>query len=399
MRIASFTRDETGSYGLSLSAGSRNLRAVLVSPLDFRMHLIELPPVSDEHLEGSARIKLRSLYPGSLDGLAIDVPARQKNAAKVDQGCAKTVVFAAENSAVADCRAHGAALIHPFAILSRYAHAFSSKGQIGIMVTEEWREYVRFSDGYPVLEAATVASASPPLDEARTLFGLDDLSRMDIFIIRFGTEDPIVRPTDTISAADSSHDSARETNARSCRSFDLGTLLEIVREIEPAKDGIFYPSREKKRLRGRIAAYALIAANVIAFFALTEIRIAASSRELAKIKAQYSLHQDKIEAIRKAREEIKAVEKIEKKSINAIPSDPYSLLSALVDGLVNVEIRSLTVDGSAFQFTATAPDAVRVLSCIAAKPSFRKVSIQQSAKTEDGKELFTITGEIYHVAE
>jgi hypothetical protein len=364
------SRAEDGS---ALDGRSR-LDAALLSRLDFDVHILEIPPIAEQEIEGLIRFRLRSIYPGNPQETSFDYRVARSGRTR------RAVVFICQRKVLEKYRiaAGQTPLTLPYTLIARLAR---NRGDLCVWCCRgDWTELTVFSGGLPVSSSVQKRTDGEPFDPARAAQGLPDELRVL----------PAVVVAETAELA-----SLRERFAKEpTHGLSLLSFSQLAAGAGKA-DGLFAARRRTPAVfspPARIAALAAAAVvlSVLVFFkyvAAVENRYAAMKRRHASLEQEGR----RVIAAEKETEDLRA--ELSRMAARE-PEDLYALFSEL--SLVlggDTQILNITVRERTFQVDALGENPLKLMEGFRARPAFTDVRLAQVVPDSlSGKERFSFSG-------
>jgi len=352
------------------TAGAEGCDTLLMSRLDFEVHVLDIPPVADREIEGLIRFRLRSIYPGSPRETAFDYRVMRRGPVR------RAVVFITRRKTVDAYR--GAAgrrsLFLPCLLLLDHA---PKAGNLRAWVWHgTWAELLLFHNG--MLVSSSVHRGG----------------RGRQFMIAKAEEDlPLKDRTGSVMVTAAAVDFERMGPADGISLVPLESLARKLRKAE----GLFRIEKKGTALSpwlrlGWLSA-AVILLAILGFFRDVRAIEARGNRLRTLAFAMENGGQRNREM--QAEVESLAAERDRREARK--PGDVYLLLSELSQALGDgVRLRSLLVRDDSFQGEAVGVNPLALMEGFRARSSFSAMKL--SAVVPDGKsgsERFSFSG-VFH---
>ncbi len=384
MKIHHARPAESGTYTITALVKNRELTLLLPSPLDVQTRIMQIPPLREEHIEGSVRIMLRSIHPGNPDDLAMDFEYPANNPETIKHSGGSIAVYSTTRQTLETLHAMAHPVIPGISLLASLAGHSTCQNEIGMLVSPQWTEIIQFDNGIPV---ASIAVHGPLSGKPEKLicehFRIPDLSDTAIFTILMepDLEPPLL----------AKHETCFDHHV-----YHVNSLPEQCTISDRYAKGLFTGKKKSNTRRFRAPAIFLAVLNLVMLFGFLEYRIHERNARLDSLKQEYSVLQKTGVEIQRLEKELERLTTEKTASARQTDPDPYAVLSAMSPCLSGTWIQTFTLNGHSFQITAETPDALKVLSALAGSESFTNVTLLQSTPHDNGREFFTISGEVPH---
>jgi hypothetical protein len=352
------------------TAGVEDFDALLMSRLDFEMHVLDIPPIADREIEGLIRFRLRSIYPGSPRETAFDYRL-------IRRGSARRAVLFISRSKTVDAYREAAGrrpLLLPCLLLLRHV---PTAGNFRAWVWHgAWAELLLFRGG--VLISSSVHRSA----------------RGRQFMIEKGEEGlPREERNGSVMVTAAAADFQRMGPADGISRVPLEALARKLRKT----DGLF--SMRKKdtalspwlRLAGCAAAVILLAVLVF----IKDLR--AIEARVVRLRTIAGAMENDARRVREMQAEVESLAAERDRREAKRPGDPYLLLSELSRALGSgVLLRSMSFRDESFQGEAIGLNPLALMEAFQARLSFSAVKLSPIVPDgKTGRERFSFSG-VFH---
>ena len=352
------------------TAGVEGCDTLLMSRLDFEVHVLDIPPVADREIEGLIRFRLRSIYPGSPRETAFDYRVMRRGPVR------RAVVFISRRKTVDAYRgaAGRRALFLPCLLLLDHA---PKAGDFRVWVWHgTWAELLLFRDGVLVSSLVHRGARGKQFMISKAEKDLPrEERRGSVMVTAAGVDFERMEPADGIPRV---------------------PLESLARKLRKA-EGLF--RIEKKgtalspwlRLGGLSAAVIFLA--ILVFF--RDVRAIETRGD--RLRTLAGAMENGGRRIREMQAEVESLAAKRDQREARKPGDLYLLLSELSQALGDgVRLRSLSVRDDSFQGEAVGVNPLALMEGLRARSSFSAMKL--SAVVPDGKsgrERFSFSG-VFH---
>jgi hypothetical protein len=376
-RVELFSFEHPGAPADPAAVGS-----VMMSRLDLDAHIVELPAIRDEEVEGFLRYRMPSIYPGHRDQTAFDYRILRR-------GRRRWAVLLLVRQTVLDAYREATAGRPLFAPLSLVEPSLEGSGRRDALVVfwhEAWVEVFRL----PV--------KGPPRSVVVTLSGDtgEDLGR-----VRSATSDG-----SATGAAWSLYCPGREIGrlgewARACAgtegTVEVTAIEDALRRLGRRRSFLFARRRNRPGLPSRGTRLQLYAGAALLLGVLLLARSAGrDDRALRELSAEVELAEGRrTRAVAIERELAAARGELEALRARR-PVDPYLVLSELETILSPGSIVSaFTLENRTFRLEAVGPDPLGLMDAFHDNGLFESVKLVQIVPQKgSGNEQYTLTGAV-----
>ena len=352
-----------------------HIRGLLLSRLDFDVHILSIPRIAEREAEGLIRYRLRSIYPGSPADTAFDYRLES------DATRHNAVIFLARKGTLAEYKAAAGQrpLSLPYVLVRGIARAY--KDVRVCFCQARWAELSVFQGG--LLVSCTV------LRREKGAFGLSQFGA--------SSDDPTPLPRLVVIA--SSEDIARFGTGEGAT--DRGVEFLSFQELESRLrkvDGLFNGHDLRHSAPApmvRIAAVTAIVAVLGSLVFLKRVRMAED--EAAHVKAMSFGLENQAAKIRALQDQADSYGAELARMSSAQPQDLYLFLSELTVVLgADVRIQDFRVDGNSFQIEAVGSNPLKTMEGFRRSAVFSDVRLSQvTPDARQGKERFSFSGTLH----
>ena len=343
---------------------------LLMSRLDFDVHVLDIPPVPDKEIAGLIKLKLRSVYPGNPQDTAFDYHVVRRGAVR------RAIVFVSRRKTVDAYReaAGRRPLVLPYQLI---LPRVPKKGAFRAWILHgDWAECLVFHDSIPVCSIVKRLTRGTRFD----LETGEDSVRADL------------RSGSVVVAAP-----AEQLEQMVKRDGAAYLLLEDLRPGRWRPEGLFHPEQHRAVPGHRIRLLVLAAiAVVLGFLLLFKYVSLVEARADRLSKLADSLENSNQKTLDAQRDiGVLRVERARLESLST--SDIYLLLSdlSLVIGQ-RARIVGMSVRDGSFQLDAVGSDPLELMEDFKRKEVFADITLSQVVPDgTSGRERFSVVG-AYH---
>jgi hypothetical protein len=344
---------------------------VLFRP-DAMVKIVDVPPVPEKELAALLRYRIRSLYPGKPETVALDYTLLSGGEGKT------ATVYLMEETIIGECRrlCGPARLVLPCLLLDEAARREPDIGEI-LCLHGEWMERLSYSAG--ILVESRVVRRSQEL--------CGDLAELGFSAEGDGERIVVVR---IVPSGAGEEDALRDCFPRRVLSF---VSLEEICGGRFRGAGLFR-SKKKSFFRDRKKRMFLWGVLVTAlFFAVLGKRLAFAEKTYRILKERYTgLERESLAArdLERKQEELR-------KTLSSLRSkgspDVYRLFGELSSAFAGeVEIVSFSLKGVSFQFEGRAENPLDIVRRLEKNPGFSGVRVHSVLPFQGEKKRFFLSG-------
>jgi hypothetical protein len=365
-----------------------NNRALLISPLEIPVYLLELPTnrrgsnpqgsgQKEALLEGELRNRLKALYPGAPENTAIDYTLEAGNKTHAPQA----VVYVSSRETCEGHRSLGRPLIPGTALMRLALRGAGLATALCVIATEEWVEAAFFEDARLLRcgSAPAAASGGLPFSFVASLASGGEKGPAAALFIRAGSP--------------AAQNETAETMLRQffdpVRTLDLtdiaarGTLKNL---------GVFNDSRRRSRARRRRITGALLLLNGVSLLLSLHIVSGRTRLELSRLEQQEREQREVLDRAKELERRLAELEAAKGAATRSGGADPYGLIAGLRSCLSGGWIRSLVIQGEHFDLEAEGVDSIEALQSLQTSGRFGELSLRRASKSPVAGDQFTISG-------
>lgn len=363
-------RDASGER---VDSSSSPVHTLVVSRLDCDVKLIEVPPVASGDLEGLLRYRLRAIYPGDLDRVAVD-HLLQRNAA----GSGVVVAIMDRERLEAYRRAAPGAriVLASTLLLSSSAEAISEESIV--YWADAYAEVMRFKDG-ALVDSVLMRREHRSADFARLLRLLGNESR----------------PVRLIAAKNEIEGIERWRDGGLLNGTTISVSpLELLRPLRKRTGALFQERKTRRVIRPLLLRSLLGTAVVLLALGLFYKRIAYTQEEVARYRAAVTSSQQEGIGTARLQAQYANLEKELGRLSARRPVNAYRFLSELRGVLgPHVFVEDLVLQKRHFQLQAVGADALAIMERFRTDPRFRAATLLETTPLRGtGREQFVVTG-------
>ena len=360
----------TDAEGTPLTVPHPPVEILVVSRLDCDVKCVDVPPVGERELEGIIRFKVRSVYPGDLEQVAIDHIAQPRRN-RVTVTIIRNETLQKYREAAPEARLVVMSSLVPSALAGL-------SGASVVHWTRQYAEVMRFESG-ALAESVVVQRERTPDDYARLQRMLGAETRSTILVAE-------ARELDWIRQ----HGSHGPLNGTPVKMTSLASLQIHPRRIEP-----LYRPRAMRRTAGRMATRIGLAVLVVMLAAgLFLKRVHRAEQEVAQYRAALSGSEASGAQAAQLAAQYGALQKTLAALVAKKPVDTYRFLGDLREVLgPKVMVTDLVVQQGAFQLQAVGENSLSVMERFSSNPRFSGVTLLRTTPLgANGREEFIVSG-------
>jgi hypothetical protein len=333
--------------------------AVIVSPLEARHYLLDLPPVKESLRLGAVTYALRPLYPGNAETSAIDYRYSRQ----------KTLGVAILRRRLESYRNYGLPVVSAALVIAQ----FQQRG-IAVCLSREWLEIQRIEDGVSMWLQCFAFDVERISAEINSFLDNPDCSDLPVSVYSLPDAD---------TALIDSIDRLKGTQA-----IPIERILSarIIASCE------LFPPEGTKARNGAIRA---VAAVILALACLSAGDIALASiarKETAKMLEAKSLYETRKAALLESRKASARSGESKTDVQEGIPF--YSILSEVHEVDDRLWCNSFEFSGGTFRFEAEGATALTVVAALQRSPFFSGITLQQASPSAFSGEKFVVSGQV-----
>jgi hypothetical protein len=342
--------------------------ATLASPLNVQAYILETPNLTKKQLAAAIPGMIRSCHPAAPSETELDY--------RICRGHRRIIVFAAKPETIGLYRKHAKPLIPGMALMTQAARNIGTAVQLVILAAPRWIEIARFENGAPVRHIAGRRD-----DEGEWL-SLISICHAE------GDDDGRTLPVLCISSGPVSGIEGLFPHVQNLE------LEKISRRINLRNEAIFNPRQKGLSLAWRIAIPGLLILGGLLLFSSVNKITAESENKLAELQRE-----DETQGVlqRRAADIKKELALYQDEVLEfGDPGDTglYGKVAEIRQALNRGWIKSLTIEGSAFQLEAEGTDSLAVLGALRSSGFFSALNLHRASPSPMGGELFLISGTI-----
>jgi len=329
---------------------------IIVSPLEVRQYLLDLPPLKEAYRREAVVYALRTLYPGTQDSTVFDYRYTRE----------KTVGIAVSSLRLEKYWSYNKPLVS-----SALVAAQTEKDAVVICAAESWTELQVIRRGVPVLLMCAGQPDSTGKDSIGTV--LNDPAYADLPVHIYTLPDA---PLGNIDAHER------------CRTAEKKPFSTLLTPAVVSKCTVFHQQKTGPGFGKIFSVSALLLLAVIP--GTVDIRLYRRTQDMAeKLKAVKNEYEQKRAAagIRGTKTETPVQHINTQLPLNVILYEIHCAAD-------NIRLDSITINGSSFKFEAENAQALAVLEKLRESPFFEDVTLYQAVPLETGGERFIISGKI-----
>jgi hypothetical protein len=354
-------------------------RAYLASPLEIPAYLLELPVLKDALLEGEIRNRLKALYPGAPESTVIDYtlfPGGKKAALQA------ALVYVCSRATGDMCRSLQRPLIPGTAIMRIALRRAGLQSALCVIATEEWVEAAFFEDArilrYGSCPAPSVPSAGPPFSFIASFVNSGERSPAGAMLVHAGAPEE-----------------RNEQTEKMLRQFFDPVITVDINEValrgKLKRLSIFNDSRRRSLARQKKITGALLLLNGVSLLLSLHIVSGRTKLELSRLEQQ---EREQRQSLDRAKALESALAELEggRAEDQGGRADPYGVIAGLQRCLSGGWIKSLVIQGNAFDLEAEGADSIGVLQSLQASGRFSGLSLRRASKSPIAGDQFAISG-------
>ncbi len=327
---------------------------VIISPLDFRHFVLDIPRVNEKYQKQTVAFALKSCYPGTEDNTSIDYAYKNSG----------VIGIAVSNTKLKNLQIETKKLISPTLVISNMFHE-------GIFITcaTDWIE-IQILNNDNLIEIHTFAS--------QHIDSVLDLLK--------ATRELYVSLKITIVNFDSDISTFETECCNYGWEYNSVNFNELLNNRIERKSLVF---KEKKTSNKRVFYYSLITTLILISVFMSVYIISKKNsykKTVEELKIEYNSLKKTSNIITKA----PSLEKISYKQVNSL----HEIISEIANTSDTIIITSFSYTKGNLRFEAENANAIAVLEKLRESSSMSDVTLIQSFIQENGKEKFIITGKV-----
>jgi hypothetical protein len=363
-----------------------NNRAFLVSPLEIPVYLLDLPSrpkgsnLKETLIEGEIRKQLKTLYPGTPENTVIDYAlwGRRKKT-----GSGPATVYVSSRTTYEIYRGLKRPLIPGIALMRTAMNGRGLGAAFCIISTEEWIEAAFFEDGLVLRYGSCPAPAAPSGDLPFSFIAP---------FINNGQSGPAAALFIRAGPKDERNEKIEKMLMQFFDRLMTSAIDEIALKGKLKNLGIFNDSRRRSlELQKRSAGALLILCSLSLLLSLRGVA-ERTKLELSRVEKQAGEQRQLLERAQSLEKEIaELLSRGEAKNREGM-ADPYDIITGIRNSLSNGWIKSLVIQGDAFDFEAEGADSIGVLQSLQASGRFSELFLRRASSSPIAGDQFTISG-------